>query len=570
MRAFRRIALLLVVLVLLAWVLLPPLSPKVEDGSILVLDVSGEYTEAPAPPLLSRLVGQPRPTLVSLLSELGKAERDDRLEAVVVRVRSLAVGWAKAQEIRDAIAELSASGRRTVAYLELASFASNLEYYVASAADEVYVAPATRAPLVGLAAEYLFLGGFWELLGVEIEVERIGAYKTAADMIAGRQMTEANREMADALLDSIDEQFVSGIAGSRKLPPADVRKAIDAAPVDPQEMARWGLVDDVLFLDELIERLGGGAVVQGSDYAAVDPLSLGFDPVARIAVVYGAGNVVTGRGRQSPSGSQVLASDTVAEALESAARDDSIAAIIFRIDSPGGSPLAADIVWRAAERAQREGKPLIASFSDVAASGGYYVAAGADAIVASPGSITGSIGVFVLRPVLSGLLEKLAIGHESLTRGAHADLQLASRRLSEGSRERLRSEVRSIYDLFVARVAEGRALAPENVDEIGQGRVWTGAQAAEVGLVDRLGGLRTAVRHAKERLSLDPAADVALVPYPPPRSLVQQLDDLLRGVRASVLPDTPAGQLATRLEPWIQAAAAGAPVALLPFAVEIR
>jgi protease-4 len=570
MRAFRRIVLLVALAVLLAWLLLPALSPTVEDGSILLLDLSGEYTEAPEPPLLSRLVGPPQRSLVSLLSQFGKAERDERIEAVVVRVRDLRVGWAKAQEIRDAIAELSAKGRRTVAYLELASFASNLEYYVASAADEVYAAPATRAPLVGLAGEYLFLGGFWELLGVDIEVERIGAYKTAADTLAGREMSEAHREMANALLDSIDEQFVAGIAESRKLPPADVRKVIDSAPVDPKEMVRWGLIDDVAFLDEVIVRLGDGPVVKDSDYAAVDPESVGFDPVARIALVYGVGNVVTGRARQTPSGSQVLASDTVSEALENAARDDSIAAIIFRIDSPGGSPLAADLVWRAAERAQAEGKPLIASFSDVAASGGYYVAAGADAIVASPGSITGSIGVFVLRPVLASLLDKLEIGHESLTRGAHADLLLASRPLSEGSRERLRSEVRSIYDLFVERVADGRGLSPDAVDTIGRGRVWTGAQAAGIGLVDRVGGLRTAVRHAKERLALDPDADVALVPYPPPRSLVEQLDDLLKGVRAHVVPATTATRLARRLEPWLEAVVEEAPVALLPFEIEIR
>jgi protease-4 len=569
----RRLRVLIIAIVLGAlafFFLFDGQEPSIAPDSILVLDLSGEYVEAAEPPLLSRLFAEPRRPFASLLSELSKAERDDRLAAVVLRIRELEVGWAKAQELREAIAHMSERGRRTVAYLELASFGSNLEYYVASAADEVYAAPALRAPLIGLAAEYLFLGGFWDLFGVEIEVERIGRYKTAVDTFTGRSMSEANREMADALLDSLDAQFVAGIAASRELRPEAVRAAIEAAPIDPREMLSHDLIDATLFLDELVDDLGGGPVVRGAEYARIDPSSLGFDPVANFALVYGSGGVVTGSGSTSRTGNPVLASDTVGKALEDAARDPSIDAIIFRVDSPGGSPLGSDIVWRAVEQAKREGKPFIASFSDVAASGGYYVAAGADAIVASPASITGSIGVFVLRPVIGGLLEKLDIGFESLTRGAHADLQLSSRPLSEASRERLRAEVASIYDLFVERVASGRALDREGVDAVGQGRVWTGAQAAERGLVDALGGLREASRRAKLELELDPEADVALVVYPPPKTLVEQFSEMLQGARAQLAPETPQMNLVRRLEPWLRAIAEGGPAALLPFAIDVR
>jgi protease-4 len=570
MRRLRRIILFAGLAALALFLLLPHFEASVAPGSILVLDLEGEFVEAAEPPLLSRLLAEPRRPFVSLLSELAKAERDDRLEAVVLRVRGLQVGWAKAQELRGAIEELAQGGRHVVAYLELETFGSNLDYFVASAAQEVYASPAMRAPIVGLAAEYLFLGGLWELFGVELEVERVGRYKTAADTFAGRSMSEANREMANALLDSLDAQFVAGIAQSRDLPRDAVRAAIDAAPIDPQEMLAHGLIDGALFFDELVEKLGDGPVVRGAEYAAVEPASVGFDPVARFALVYGSGGVVLGDGSISPMGSPVLASDAVSEALENAASDPSIDAVIFRVDSPGGSPLASDIVWRAAERAKQQDKPLIASFSDVAASGGYYVAAGADAIVASPASITGSIGVLAMRAVLGGLYDKLDIGFESLMRGAHADLQITSQALSEASRERMRAEVVSIYDLFVERVAEGRALEVERVDELGRGRVWTGAQAAERDLVDALGGLRTATRRAKQELELDPDADVALVVYPPPRTLAEQVAEFLRGAHARLGPHAPHLEWVRRLEPWLRAAAEGAPAALLPFAVDVR
>jgi protease-4 len=571
MRRLLRAVLVLAVLVLVVSMFWPGRGPTVEPGSALVIELSGPYVESAEPPLLARMIGAPGRSFVSLLSELSKAERDERLASIILRIRDLDIGWAKAQELRDAIASASRRGRHTVAWLEIASFGANLEYFVASAADEVYAAPATRAPVVGLAAEYLFLGGLLERLGVEIEVERIGRFKSAVETIAGREMSESMREMANALLDSIDAQFTAGIGESRELPVDSVRQAIAAAPVEPADMVKWGLIDGALHWDELLAKLGDPALVEAEDYAAVDPADVGFAPVARFALVYGSGSVVGGRGSSSPSGSLVLAADTVSEALADAAEDDSIGAIVFRIDSPGGSALASDLVWRAAERARAKGKPLIASFSDVAASGGYYVAAGADAIVASPGSITGSIGVFALRPVLAGVFEKLDIGFDSLVRAPHAELQLATRRLSPESRARMGAEVASIYDLFLQRVDQGRALDRAGVDAVGQGRVWTGAQAAEVGLVDTLGGLRAAVREGKRRLELDEEADVALVLFPAPRSIVEQLDDALRGAHAgALLPPASLAGIARRAEPWLEALESGGPLALLPFAMEIH
>ncbi len=570
MKRLRRVLFALLVLAMIAW-WLSPRGPAIEPGSVLVIDIEGSYVESAEPPLLARLVGAPPRPLASLLADLALAKRDARLAAVVLRVRSLGIGWGKAQEIRDAIARLGESGRRTIAYLELESFGGNLEYYVASAAQELFVSEATRAPLIGLAGEFLFFGGLFEKLGIELEVERVGKYKSAAETFAAREMSEAAREMETALIDSLDAQFVSGIAEARKLPLGAVRDAIDAAPVEPRELEKLGLIDGALRFDEVVARAGGGPMLEHEVYQRVDPASVGFAPVATFALVYGSGIVTSGEGYTTPSGAPVLASETVSKALEDAADDPEIAAIVFRIDSPGGSGLASDVIWSATQRARAKGKPLIASFSDVAASGGYYVASGADAIVASPTSITGSIGVFALRPVVAGLLAKLGIGVETITRGAHADLQLTSRPLSPESRARLRREVDSIYELFVKRVADGRPLDPAGVDAVGRGRVWTGAQAAERGLVDELGGLHAAVARAKVALSLDPNADVALVPYPHPRPLAQQIGEMFGQLRVRAAAPHPLAEWLRPVESWLAVAAADRQVlALLPFSIEIR
>jgi len=571
MRRWLRLALVLLALGFAASFFWRSGGPHIEKGSVLVLELSGEYVESAEPPLFARLAGPARRPFASVLSAFALAERDERIAAIVLRIRDLEIGWGKAQELRDAITSASAKGRRTVAWLEMASFGANLEYFVASAADQVYAAPATRAPVVGLAAEYLFFGGLLERLGVQLEVERIGRYKSAVETIAGREMSESMREVAGSLLDSIDAQFVGGIAQSRKLGEPAVRDAIAAAPVDPDQMKKWGLIDGALQWDELMTKEGDPPVVEQDVYAAVQPAEVGFDPKARFALVYGSGPVVVGKGSISPTGSLVLASETVSKALEDAAKDASIDAIVLRVDSPGGSALASDLVWRAADRARAAGKPVIASFSDVAASGGYYVAAGADAIVASPGTITGSIGVFALRPVLEGVFQKLDIGFDSIVLAPHAELQLSTRPLSPVSRERLRAEVASIYDLFLERVDAGRALDRAQVDAVGQGRVWTGAQAHEVGLVDELGGLRAAVAVGKRRLDIAEDADVALIVFPPPRSLVEQIQDALTGARTSLLP-APAllAGIARRAEPWLEALESGVPMAVLPFTMEIH
>jgi protease-4 len=508
---------------------------------------------------------------VGLLSQLNLAARDDRIATVVLRISDLDIGWGKAQELRDAIGRLSEAGRTTVAYLELGAISAHLEYFVAVAADEVHIVPGGSVPIVGLSAEYFYLGGLFEKLGIDFEVAKAGRYKSAVETVAGTGMSEASREMANSLLDSTDRQFVDAIARGRGLTPDEVRARIETGPVMADELVAAGLVDSVVHLDELLDP-ADEAVVRGRDYARVSLETVGFDPKATFALVYGSGNVVGGDGTTDSRGNPVFAAEAFAEAIGQAADADDVEAIIVRIDSPGGSALASELMWRALRRArERSEKPIIASFSDVAASGGYYVASAADAIVASGTSVTGSIGVFALRPVVEDLLDEAGVGSEQLLRGAHADLGAGSRRLSPGARERLDRIVLDTYGLFLDRVAAGRSLDRAKVDAVGQGRVWTGEQAHERGLVDELGGLREALVRAKLAKGLDADADVALVTYPPPKTMAEQIADLLnariaRAVRAGIgLPTSLA-----RAERLVSNLPSSTPLLVPPALVEIR
>jgi protease-4 len=283
--------------------------------------------------------------------------------------------------------------------------------------------------------------------------------------------------------------------------------------------------------------------------------------------------VVQGEADASPFSTRpVFASEAISRALMEAAEDPSIAAIVMRIDSPGGSALASELIWEAIGRAREKGKPVIASFSDVAASGGYYVASAVDSIVSDPGTLTGSIGVFALRPTVGGLLEKLEIGVDSLTRGRHADFLLSTKKMSDAAHARLQTSVLDTYQLFLTRVSEGRELPLEEVDHVAQGRVWTGQQALERGLVDELGGLSTAVRRTKEAVGLEPDDDVFLIPFPKQKSLGEQIlqafqTSALRAAGGPVFPwPAPLGELLA----WLRDLPTGSPLLIPPALVVIH
>ncbi|MCP5070006.1 MAG: signal peptide peptidase SppA [bacterium] len=541
----------------------------VEPGSVVVIQLQGSYADAPANPLLARLTGRGENSLTFLLGELAKLERDERVDTVVFRIRSLSLGWGRVEEIREAIARLAKKGRKTVAYLEVEGF-GNGSYVVATAAERIVAAPGHRNPFVGLAGEYLFLGGLFEKLGVEIEYERIGRYKSAVESYAKKEMSEPAREMQEALVDSIQERFLEIVAEGRGLEPSAISKAIDQAPTGGEPMIRLGLIDEIKTWKALMDGFGEQPVLKASDYAQVGFDSLDFEPEATFALVHGSGPVLIGKGQYASGGSPVLASDTVARALREAAEDPEVQAIVFRINSPGGSALASDIVWQAVQDVRKKGKPVIASMSDVAASGGYYVAAGADKIVSHHTTYTGSIGVFVLRPVIGGLLEKLGVGVETITRGPHAGLLLGSEPLSDETRAVLRDDVEGVYELFLERVAEGRGLERDAVDAIARGRVWTGAQALEIGLVDSLGGLRDAVVEAKRLVDLEDDAPVVLVQYPRPRPLAEELMELFGGIQSAIAPELPLPGTLGSLVRLVRVLPVGAPLLVPPGLMEVH
>jgi protease-4 len=540
--------------------------PVIASGSYLVLDLSGNYLEAPPSDLAGRLLHRYERTLIDLLTMIRSAQVDQRIKGVVIKVSPLAIGWAKAQDIRDALLEFKNSGKPLLALLEQEVSGSNKEYYVASAADRVYLSPQVTAPLNGLAAQFVFLGGVWDKLDIQMDVEKIREYKTFGDMIANKEMTAAHREMANSILDSVYAQFVAGLAQGRGLEPASVRALIDQCPVDPAAFEAAHLSDGIRYLQDLHEELGGKQTpfVQTKDYAEVDPRSLGLGVGPRIAVVYAVGAIVTGEGGIGIQG-PILGADTVSQALEDAADDERTRAIVFRVDSPGGSALASDLVWRATQQA-RQKKPVIVSMSDVAGSGGYYIAAGANRIVAQPATMTGSIGVVLARPNIKGFLAGLGINTETLRRGEFAAIEDPTTPLSPEGRNKLIAEMNHIYDIFVERVASGRNLSADRVNEIGRGRVWTGAQAKENGLVDEIGGFLAAIQAAKKAADIEPTQEVELSYYPRPKGVLERLSELL-SARATVAVPRAWQQTFRALLPQFEN---GALLAMMPQIVEVR
>jgi protease-4 len=550
-------------------------APSIATGSTLMIELSGDYVEAPDAPIFGQLLGFERRSLVSALSELRKAERDDRIAHVLITVRGLQVGWAKAEEFRDAIKALREAGRHPVAYLEVEGFGANRDYYVASAAEKLYMAPGSGAPLIGLAEEHWFLGGLWQKIGVTMQVAQAGRYKGAAESLVGTEMGPYYREQADRLLDSLDGLFVGGIAEARGVPVETVRKVIATSPSRPEVLEALKLIDGVRTKAALIDELGGAdEMIKSEDYAAVDAASLGFDPRATFALIYGAGTIQSGKGSMSRTGQPIFASETVIEALQDAAKDDAIRAIVLRIDSPGGGAFPSEQIWQAIREARKK-KPVVASFSDYAASGGYYLAAACDAIVAEPGTLTGSIGVFAVRPSVQGVLERLDVHPYTLDRGPHAEINLMSPELSPDTRDWLQADVDATYQRFLSRVAEGRGRSVAEIDAIAEGRVWTGEQAVTRGLVDALGGLRMAVAKAKEKVGIAAEADVALAVYPAPKPLAEQIREALRmSVAQSVTAALPFGATVSRkvasLSSWFDAISAPGTVLAPSVWIEIR
>jgi protease-4 len=337
-------------------------------------------------------------------------------------------------------------------------------------------------------------------------------------------MTESlNREMY--------EQLVRGISTTRKKTEAEVRALIDQGPFSPEDALRAGLVDDLAYEDQLDDRVpelqgdDGEDRVEGSEYERVSPRSVGFAPRSRIAVLYAVGTITSGRSRYDPVNGAIVGSETMVEQIRRVRDDDSIEAIVLRVDSPGGSSVASDVIWRelTITRDENPARPLVVSMGDLAASGGYYIAMPGQTIVAQPGTLTGSIGVFAGKIVLGGTMEKIGVTTETVTSGRNANLNSPFSPFSDDQRARLQDYMQGFYDNFVEKAASSRRTTRERIEAVAQGRVWTGAQAKQHGLVDELGGLSRAIAIAKERAKIPADEDVEVVVYPTRRSIYEAL-----------------------------------------------
>lgn len=432
--------------------------------------------------------------------EVERLTEDVEVCGILLKIENFSAGFAKRQEMRNALMKFKAAGKKIVVYMESGG---NGAYYLATVADKIYLPPASGLDVVGIAAQALFVKGTLNKIGIEPQLEHIGDYKSASDMFTRESMSPAQREATDAILDDFFDIFIQAIADGRGKSVDDVKVIIDQGPFSSEEALKHGLIDSIVYedqLSDLLKTLTSKRVVTVPEkkyLAKWDYPTEWFDVrEKKIAIVYGLGSIVSGESSSGGIfGGETMGSATIARALKQAREDKEVTAVVFRVDSPGGSGLASEMIMREVKR-YKEGdnkKPIIVSMSDVAGSGGYYVACMADTIVALPTTITGSIGVISGKFAVDGLYKKIALNQETLKRGKFADMYWASRSFTDEEWSKLRDHINQFYQLFLQRVAEGRAMDTAAVNKIAQGRIWSGADAKENGLIDATGGLDLAL-----------------------------------------------------------------------------
>ncbi|HEY0426610.1 MAG TPA: signal peptide peptidase SppA [Pyrinomonadaceae bacterium] len=515
-------------------------SPDVPDNSVLVLRISGDLPDYTPEQPMAKVFGITQPqSFTSLLTQLRKAKVDTRVGAVMLDIDFPGIGWGKAEELRDAIKDFRASGKPAYAYMELGT---NKEYFIATAAEKIFLPPSGDLYVNGFAAEAMFYRGSLDKLGIEPDVIKIGDYKSAPEQYTNKEMSKYQREVLDAVLDEYYGRFTGAIAETRKKSIGDVKAIIDNAPYHATEAQQQGLIDGANYKEQVYEelktRLGYKQddklrTITGSDYREVPADSLGLNKGERIAVIYASGAITGGRSSNSPFGGQMVGSDTMVKAINDAAEDSSIKAIVLRVDSPGGSALASDLMWYAIENAKAKKKPVVVSMADVAASGGYYISCNADKIVAEPTTITGSIGVFLGKPVMKGFYDWLGVTNEYVMRGKNAGIFRETVKWTDDERAKMQDQANKIYyNDFVPKVAKGRGKTDEQVNAVGQGHVWTGTQAKERGLIDEFGGIEKAIEIAKQLANLPADKEVKRVAFPEARPFLESIFGSSEGTMA--------------------------------------
>lgn len=499
-------------------------SSRVPSKVILEADFETNLVEfVPVDPF-AQLTGQEIPQLRDAVEALEQAASDERVVGLVARVGEGGMGFARLQELRTAVEAFRASGKPAIAWSETFGEvgSGNASYYLATAFDEIHLQPSGDVNLTGLRLESMFLRGTLDKLDVEPNMYQRYEYKNAMNTFTHTEFTEPHREALGAVMDSVFGQMVDAMAASRGLDPAALETLIDDGPFFGREAVDHALVDGLAYRDEVYAR---AMELMGDD---AKRLYLGtyleragrpYDDGSGVALIYGVGGIGRGESGYNPfDGSVSMGSETVARAFRDAIEDRSVEAILFRIDCPGGSYVASDTVWREVVRAKEAGKPVIVSFGDVAASGGYFVAAEATKIVAQPGTITGSIGVLGGKLVTREAFGKLGFTFDAVQTSDNATMWSGLQPYTEAEEARFNTWLDRVYDDFTGKVADGRGLPIERVREIAKGRIWSGEDALEIGLVDALGGFDVALDLVRQELGLESDADLNLEIFPEQRS----------------------------------------------------
>ncbi|MEO6401502.1 MAG: signal peptide peptidase SppA [Vicinamibacteria bacterium] len=533
------------------------------SSSVLSIRIAGSFPENPSQTLQSALSGDTPPSFPAVIRAIDRAGNEDGIKRVLVRIGGSDLGWARARELRDALLRLRGKGKKLTAMLE---DSANMEYYIGSAADEIVALPEAILEIHGMSAEVMFLKGTFDKLGIEAQFVAMGKYKNAPNQYTERKFTPAHREQMEALIGGIYREFIAATAKSRKKTDAEMETLISAGPYDGASAMDAGLVDKLDYPKEVLQAAGDThrALSEFRDKAGA------FDSRPKVALIFVEGEILSGESQSGGFGSSTVAgSETISEALRRAAEDDSVKAVVLRVDSPGGSGSASDVIAREVENTVSV-KPVVVSMGDYAASGGYYVSAPASAIVADPTTITGSIGVFFGKFVLKGLFDKLGITNDYVDFGKGGSFASASRKWTLEDQAKVEGLASRFYDRFLALVAEHRHMDVEAVHAIAQGRVWTGFEAKRVGLVDELGGFDRALALAKEKAKINANQDVAVTIFPAPKGAFDRLFEDADGwngiaAEARLTPEGMAAKLRQRV--LLQSRTVWA---RLPYGLEIR
>ena len=494
-----------------------PTIPGRRSPVLLELDLTAAPIEVEPDDLVGKLRSRNRPRLRAVLRTLHEAGSDPSVRGLIVKVGGSALPTALVQEIRAGLRAFADSGKPTVAWAETFGEGGNgtADYLLASGAREVWLQPSGELNLLGLAAEVTFLRGALDKLGIEPQIGQRHEYKSAADRIMRSEFTDAGRESIDRVVGSTWDGTVEAIAESRGLDAAAVRERAESAPLDSAAALEAKLVDRLGYRDEVYadvrSRVGEAELLFADHWTPrvtlVERARRARRPGDFVALIDGYGEIATGRSKSGPRG-QSMGSDSVCAALRAARENEHAKAVLFRVDSPGGSAVASDTIWREVSLLREAGTPVIVSMGTLAGSGGYYVACNADVIVAQPATITGSIGVLGGKVVVSDLLERLGLGSGAVAHGGRSRMFSLRDRFTADEMQRMDAMLDRVYAEFVGKVAAGRGMTYDAVHEVARGRIWSGADAAGNGLVDRLGGLRDAAAIARERAGLKSDAPV--------------------------------------------------------------